>query len=161
MELAEQCLLFMTEGSSGPYAAAMGREAYEAMLKAKNKKAERIQRQRALRKLKEQKLIRIQEKGENFAIAFTQEGKIVVLKQRIIEKADRLPNNKVCLVSFDVPEDIRYIRLMLRKLLKQAKFKQVHKSVWVTKHDVIKEFRHLINLLHAHRWMKIYEATEK
>jgi DNA-binding transcriptional regulator PaaX len=155
-EIIDRCFLFASEGSAGPYAAAMGREEYEAMLTAKKRKRAR----EAIQRLKKQKLLRIREEGEEFIVSLTKKGRIEAVRYWILTKKDLLPNRKVCLVSFDFPEDIRGARHVWRDFLKLAKFKQAHQSVWVSRRDVVNEVRLLVGFLNAEHWVKVFEASE-
>lgn len=160
LDFADRCLLFMSEGRSGPYAASLGSEEYYRILNAQWRKQERKRTREYLERLQKQKLLVIRKVGETFHIRFSTEGAIIVLKDRILKKETLLPDGERCLVSFDVPESIRSVRWSIRDLLKKAKFKQVHKSVWVSDRDVCGELRELARLLHADRGMKVYRVLE-
>lgn len=153
-EIADRCTLFMTEGTSGPYAAAMGREEYEAMLRAKDRK----HRWAELHALKQRNLLKLREEGNRIVCLLTNDGYATVLKERIIRTKTPLMNGFVCLVTFDVPEDLRDVRLMLRRFLKRAGFTREQKSVWSSPYHVIEPMLELIRLLKCKRWVHIYLA---
>lgn len=156
LELADRCFLFASEGRSGPYAAGLGRTAYEAVLRARQRKHNRNQ----LLRLKQQRLITIRKQGKDFLLNFTDQGKILVLKDRIIQKKASLPTGQYCLVSFDIPEKIRRVRWAFRDLLRQAKFQCDHQSVWISHRDVGEELHMLTRFLHAQRWIHVYQVVE-
>lgn len=68
--------------------------------------------------------------------------------------------NSHLMVIFDIPEEIRHKRRKLRYILRQLEFRQVQKSVWVTKLDVRKYLRTKINLYSLSPYVKIYEVSE-
>jgi len=74
---------------------------------------------------------------------------------------NKLPDGRECLVSFDVPEHVRNVRWHIRRLLKNAGFEMVHKSLWKSKSDVVKDFVELIGYLGIQDWIKVYVAEQK
>ncbi len=126
----------------------------------RNKRFARIMKIQAQKRLVEQELIKLEEKGEKIRISLTRRGRIEVLKQSIVETKKQLPEGKYCLISFDIPEHTRNIRWMIRHLLKEADFEIVHLSLWKSKKDVVGDLVMLINEIGASEWVKIYLAEE-
>ena len=65
------------------------------------------------------------------------------------------------LVSFDVPEEYAFKRRQLRSLLKELKFVQQQKSVWVSRLDYGDMIWELVRDLGLHEYVRIYRAIEK
>jgi CRISPR-associated endonuclease Cas2 len=61
---------------------------------------------------------------------------------------------------FDVPEDIRRIRSMIRRLLKSIGFEQLQRSVWYGNVGIEKELREYMDKLGAIKYVKIFRATD-
>lgn len=109
-------------------------------------------------------IIRLKEGG------FIKEEKIgneVVVK--LIKSADyiRVDNDqekqwdgKWRIVSFDIPEEKRVIRNLLRRNLKKWGFKHLHKSVWVSKMNVYRKLTEYIRDLKIEKWVTVMEADK-
>ncbi len=72
-------------------------------------------------------------------------------------------NRKWHIVIFDIPEEIRYNRDMLRKLLIDFGFKRLQNSVWVTPHPIPAEFKEIMkeNDLHSYiRYLVVDEIND-
>lgn len=65
------------------------------------------------------------------------------------------------LVIFDIPEDKRGIRDLLRRKLKDWGFRSFQKSVWVCKNDVTDKLRKLIGKLGLEDWVAIIESDDE
>lgn len=154
LEIAWGCLVFMTEGMKGPYIAGLGREKYKAIFCAPEGK----QKRRALRCLQQQKLIRIQEQGKRILITLTTAGKAALLREKIYNTADLLPDGQQCLVVFDFPLDARNARNAFRYFLKEVHFVRIQQSVWMTKYNVGAMLRVLVRMMDCEDWIRIYHA---
>lgn len=99
-----------------------------------------------------------------------QEGLIVFDKQGIPRLTDKgrshitpyipqtLPNGAQLIVAFDIPESDRAKRNRLRTLLKELKFTQVQKSLWVSDKDY-REYLHAeIETSNLQDQVRVYEA---
>ena len=64
------------------------------------------------------------------------------------------------MVTFDIPEKLRYKRRNLRLLLRELSFKQVQKSVWVTDLDAKNYLQMNIKQEFLEPYVKIYEVSE-
>lgn len=71
----------------------------------------------------------------------------------------KLKNAKL-MVIFDIPELERAKRSYLRVLLRQLKFRQVQKSVWVTDYDFRDYVIYESEQYGFRKYLKIYEALE-
>lgn len=148
--------MFTISGCKTPPDAFLDRKRYEAICKSQ----EAWRTKQLVRRLKEQKLAEIRVRGERVQIALTQHGKIEGLRMYILNTEKRLPRGEFCLVSFDVPEDVRRARWSLRHFLKAAKFERVHHSLWKTDKDVVMAMRLLVEAMGAKRWITVFCTRE-
>jgi DNA-binding transcriptional regulator PaaX len=113
------------------------------------------------KELEKQKLLKIQEKGKRIEIAITEKGKMKALKEEILNCSEKLPKGVVCLVTFDIPENVSKSRQILRLFLKKAGFYQIHLSVWQSENNLAKPLQTLVDDLGITKWVKVYTATDE
>lgn len=63
------------------------------------------------------------------------------------------------MVVFDIPESERRTRNFFRRFLKEAEFKQLQKSVWITRKDVFCELEDLIKSFGNKKWVYLIKAS--
>lgn len=146
----------LSSGRHMPSTSILSRASYEEIME----KRKLYESRKLLKRLKDQKLLKIKEKGNRIIVSITDKGKYRLLKSDVLYGAEFLSGYKVCLVSFDIPEHVRASRDVLRAFLKEADFEQVHRSVWRTKYDVVKPLKELIDNLGIGDWVKVYVANE-
>ena len=146
--------VFLSSGYSVPPRYACDRESYQKFMQEHKE----IQARKQIYELKRQKIARLLKKGNEVEFELTDKGRIEVLKRKVLTTAEVLSDNQVCLVSFDIPENVKKVRFIFRRFLLQIGFKQVHLSVMQTKLDVVEPLRQLIDMLDISRWVKIYKA---
>lgn len=112
---------------------------------------------RAIQQLKRTKLVRIRKEGDRAWCLLTDKGRQEALKERV-RIAEKLPEDYVCMISFDVPEQERAIRQHIRRLLKDWGFKMDHQSLWTTDKDIFVPFYEYMKDLKSFKWFRIYEA---
>lgn len=155
VEFVERFALFVTEGKRGVMAASIGRSAYDRWLLKRKWK----QGHETLCRLRNQGFLHISNRGDRFIATLTDKGRVAILRNRICTKSKRLPEGRLCLISFDFPERIRRSRGVFRQLLCEAKFERKHQSTWVSNRDVTHEFVDLVRMLGAEEWIHIYHAV--
>lgn len=69
-------------------------------------------------------------------------------------------DGKFRIVIFDIPEQKRVIRNLFRRRLKDWGFKRWQQSVWITKRNVSKKLRLLINDLKIEDWIAVIESDD-
>lgn len=138
---------------------AMSMDRYEYMQVQRG--IEEAARRRAERVLRNKRIAEIQDKAGKVEVLFSKEGKTEFLKHAIIRCAKRLPDKQVCLVSFDIPETASGIRKMFRGFIKEAGFRQLHRSVWVTDKDVVELMGVLVKRLKISAWVSIFIARDR
>jgi virulence-associated protein VapD len=94
-------------------------------------------------------------------LVLTKNGKIKALETAIRASNINIPDEKICLVSFDFPEAARDARRHFRIFLKNVGFKYVQGSVWSTKKDAAAILRELIILLKISNWVEVFTASKK
>ena len=148
--------VFLSSGYSTPPEFVCDRERYYEFLR----EYEEVEAKKLVYELKRQKLIRLQKKGNEVMFKLTQKGEIEAIKETIRRQKRQLPDDQVCFVSFDIPENINKVRFAFRRLLKQSGFKQVHLSVMETRLDVLEPLKKLVEILKIEKWVKIYKGKQ-
>lgn len=69
-------------------------------------------------------------------------------------------DGKYRIVIWDIPENKRRLRDLLRRKLKEFKFKNLQKSVWISKRNVTVKLRKLIEELEMGKWVVILESDD-
>lgn len=113
-----------------------------------------------LKELERRKRLKLKKEGNNIMFEFTKNGVVYTLKNMIINNNHELPEGRVCIVVFDIPEDMRAVRSSLRRMLKQSDFYMIQKSVWESNRDVIDDLRALFNVLKVDQYVRVYHALE-
>ncbi|MFH1142735.1 MAG: CRISPR-associated endonuclease Cas2 [Candidatus Uhrbacteria bacterium] len=146
--------VFLTSGYSIPPAYICDRERYyEFMREQENYKVWRQSRE-----LEKRKYIEIREKGDFVFFELKRKGYLEALKQQVLHTTDELPDDLVCLVSFDIPENVKKVRNVFRDFLKKAGFEQVHLSVWQSRLNVIEKLAEYVRCMGIEKWVQIYKA---
>jgi len=120
---------------------------------------ERAQRCSAERRLKQQNLLEIERKANKIVLRFSTEGKIELLKYVILRSNRKLPGQQRCLVTFDIPEAAANVRKVFRTFLREAGFTQLHRSVWVTRKDVVGPMKLFIKKLQIASWTSAFVVS--
>ncbi len=118
-------------------------------------------RRRAIKTLARNHLVRVIGKESNQRYEMTTDGRILWLREVIIGIKKKMPGGLLCLISFDIPERERMARRTIRNLLKAARCRQYHASLWGTRKNIVKPLLELIDLLHVEEWVSIFEAKQR
>jgi hypothetical protein len=140
----------------------VGRDVREARLEAEEGMRMhelRMQRQ-AIDRLREREYVRLRKEGNRVVCELTDDGMVKALKTAIKASAAYFFDDRICLVSFDIPEASKNARIAFRRFLKSAGFKFVQGSVWSIKKDVIYELNILISRLKINKWVEVYTAQQ-
>ncbi|MBU1126390.1 MAG: hypothetical protein ABH826_05385 [Patescibacteria group bacterium] len=111
-----------------------------------------------LRSLERRKLVKLKRIGGELFYRISDDGVREGLKTRVISCNKRLPQEETCLIAFDIPEDIRNVRLALRSFLKKAGFRKVQQSLWESDMDVIADMEKLFKLLGIGKYTAVYKT---
>jgi len=151
LDLLEQVTIYEKGALAGDFG-------LKTSLRASHRDSEWISRRmqlQAQKRLVEQELIQLTELGERIKIELTSNGRSALLKQSILECEQELPSGEYCLVSYDIPEELRAIRNQFRNLLKQAGFEMVHLSLWRSTKDIIDTAQDYVKQLGVSQWVSI------
>lgn len=115
----------------------------------------------ALRRLARRRRIRIVENLNDISVQLTPQGREELQKQQFQELAIPVPHTwdgTWRMVIFDVPEEIRYIRDVLREKLQKLGFYQVQKSVFLYPYPCEQEMEFLKQCLGAEYHVHYFEV---
>jgi DNA-binding transcriptional regulator PaaX len=129
------------------------------------KQVDRRSMTRSLRRLSEQKLVEEKTLSDgSIRLVLTKEGKrqarfLDLYGQSIRLKRPRKWDGKWRVIIFDIPEDSRTFRNILRQHLREMEFHQLQKSVFVSPHPYEKPLLELVNLYGAAPFVHIMTVT--
>ncbi len=126
----------------------------EIALRAHRKAYQRIQY------LKRKDWIQTKKTETGLLIALTDEGKVEKMR-RCVETRRLLPNDRVCLVIFDVPEIASRGRREFRQFLKRLGFVMTQLSVWQSDRDLAEDVVAFIKQAKIAKWTAVYIAQRK
>jgi len=109
----------------------------------------------AIKKLELLDYIKIKQDKHNkqefkFKVSLTKKGAQEYLKYKIEKKKKKKWDGKWRIIVFDILEDQKKIRDLLRTKLKWMGFKELQKSVWIFPYDVEKETREILDVCNLH-----------
>ena len=139
-----------------PYAIlAMGFDGYRSL----QRDQEQYARQRALRSLAEQRLIKLRRVAAGYKVILTDKGARERYRLRILA-ADLFEDDRMTMVVFDVPETERRLRRMIRELLSEASFLPIQRSVWLSPFNAVQELTTFFNTIGKSHWIRVFEVKE-
>jgi len=110
----------------------------------------------ALRSLEKRKLIQTVKKGNNIFKVLTAQGEMEVLRHKIRTNKKEFSDGQICIVMFDIPEDIREVRRQFNQFLKSCRFENIQKSVFSTKYDIVSDLKDLITRMNVSGWVSVF-----
>lgn len=113
----------------------------------------------AIERLKEKQLIEYVGLGK-VVFKLTDAGADQVVREKLKIEDSKEWDGLWRLVIFDIPEDQRIARDLLRFKLKEWGFKQIQKSVWATKRNCTLVMRKFIKELGISQWVLVLESTD-
>ena len=156
LDLLHMTGMFLSSGYNLPSEAMLDRESYIQICREHEERRAKWM----IKEMQRQKLLSIEDRGDQIIISLTEKGKLEAIKKQILDGADELKDGALCLVSFDIPEHVSNSRKVLRNFLKQAGFTQIHKSLWHSRANLIEPLKALVEKLEIDEWVKIYKAYE-
>ena len=111
---------------------------------------------KALRKLRIDGYLDLEEYNNELVLKLTEPGKIEAAFRKVLR--DETWDGKWRIVIFDIPEKHLRVRNALRSKLKSWQFEKWQKSVWASKKNLTKPLSDLITKLGIGKWVKILEA---
>jgi DNA-binding transcriptional regulator PaaX len=116
---------------------------------------ETSRRRAALKSLETQKFIEIRRRGNRMYVQLTEKGCLHALRERIRSSHKSLPKGHWCYVSFDIPQHVQRFRSLLRDVLKDARFRMRHQSLWISDRDVGDDMARFVKALRAEDWIHV------
>ncbi len=107
--------------------------------------------------LKRTNYITTKQQGDRLIINLTAKARCATLL-RSLSQAPRLPQGFSTLVIFDIPEQVKRARQTLRLFLKNGRFKQLQKSVWLLNRDVVPILQQFISEHKLGNWVRVFRA---
>ena len=111
---------------------------------------------RTLRRLREKGLVEIVNE-KDVLIKLTDEGKTRALWEKV-RHLEGVWDLRWRIVAFDIPETHSTIRDVFRRRLKEFGFKQLQKSIWISKADCTQILRNYVKDLGIAKWVTVLEA---
>lgn len=135
------------------------------ILEIKKMKVKREKIEKAIKNLKQRKILSIKRKNDKVYVYLKEKGEKRVIKHSIkllldFKKKKKRWNGKWFLVFFDVPEIERRKRNYLRQLLKELGFYQYQESVYIFPYECEREVVLIRKIVDAGKFMK-YIIAEK
>ena len=133
----------------------------------KEKMRTRKIKQNLIYKLEKDGLIERKKEGKISAIFKTKKG--LEKEQELKEKREMFlskngyktkKSDKFSIITFDIPEIERKKRDWIREALKNLKFRMVHKSVWMAKVKIPREFIDKLFKLRMNDYVEIFEISK-
>lgn len=112
----------------------------------------------AIKRLKEKQLIEYVDIG-NVVFKLTDQGEDQVMRMKL-KNEEEAWDGIWRLVIFDIPEEQRIARDLLRFKLKEWGFKKVQNSVWATKKNCTKVMRRFVKELGVEKWVIVIESND-
>ncbi|MFA6145756.1 MAG: CRISPR-associated endonuclease Cas2 [Patescibacteria group bacterium] len=102
---------------------------------------------------------KINREGEGYLLTPKGENKVLTIKVRDLEKK-KDSKDEWLMIIFDIPENMRRNRDMLRRFLYTLGFQKVQQSVWASPYDVYDELKAVVNNLNIRKYIKILKVKE-
>lgn len=137
---------------------------YSDLYRLKKKYArERTKKQfsRLVYYLKRKGYIKIKNLEQKKGIMLTRKGAEKVLKIRLKSTERKLrKDGKWQMIIFDIPEEKRHLRDLLRENLYILEYKMLQQSVWVCPYDVLKETEGILRRYNLDQYVKLFLIEE-
>lgn len=113
---------------------------------------------KAIARLKQKGLVAQEKAAEGeLLLRLTDEGKQLLF---LTEPEDKVWDGKWRIVIFDIPEQKRLVRDLFRRNLKKWGFKNLQKSVWISKKHVTEKLIGYIKYLKIEKWVLVIESDK-
>ncbi|MCK9578798.1 CRISPR-associated endonuclease Cas2 [bacterium] len=97
--------------------------------------------------------------GDGYFLTPKGENKILTIKIRDLEKKKN-SKDEWLMIIFDIPENMRRNRDMLRQFLYTLGFQKVQQSVWISPYEVYDKLKVVVNNLNIRKYIKILKVKE-
>ena len=111
--------------------------------------------------LKKNGYIKIKNLEQNEGIILTKKGAEKVLKAKLkIKDNKKRSDKKWQMIIFDIPEEKRYLRNLLREKLILLKYRMLQQSIWICPYDVQKETEFILRKHSIDPYIKLFLIEE-
>ncbi len=111
--------------------------------------------------LKKNGYIRIKNLEQNEGVILTKKGTEKVLKVKLKTKDGKKRSDKKWqMIIFDIPEEKRHLRNLLREKLILLKYKMLQQSIWICPYDVQKETEFILRKYSIDSYVKLFLIEE-
>lgn len=117
-------------------------------------------RERTLSQLKSKGFVKTSGRGTNTRVGLTPKGALEFLCMSVHE-ADFLPEDRICLVAFDIPETERALRKRFTRILHRTYFFRQQRSVWISPLDAEVPMRRLVRALGLDGRVVVYTVLKR
>lgn len=118
----------------------------------------------ALKRLEKRGLIKRIESNDEVKLELTEKGKIrldqIQISDLILPEPPKDWDSQWRIVLFDVPEELKQIRTIFRRKLKQLGFKYLQKSSWIYPHPCEEVLIKLIKRLKIENYVRVVVASQ-
>jgi hypothetical protein len=112
-------------------------------------------------RLKKNGYIKIKNLEQNEGIVLTEKGAEKVLKTKLkMKNKQKRSDEKWQMIIFDIPEEKRYLRSLLREKLLLLKYNMLQKSIWICPYDVFKETESVLRKYSIDPYVKLFLIEE-
>ncbi len=112
-------------------------------------------------RLKKNGYIKIKNLEQNEGVMLTKRGAEKVLKVKLkTERKKRRSDEKWQMIIFDIPEEKRFLRDLLREKLRLLEYKMLQQSIWVCPYNVQKETELILRKHSLDLYVKLFLIKE-
>ena len=133
---------------------------YELKQEHKRQK-ERRQFSQLVYRLKKNGYIKIKNLEQNKGVILTKKGAEKVLKAKLkMKNKQKRSDKRWQMIIFDIPEEKKSLRNLLRGKLRLLEYRMLQKSIWVCPYDVIKETELVLRKYSLDPYVKLFLIEE-
>ncbi|MEA1936743.1 MAG: hypothetical protein U9N04_01365 [Patescibacteria group bacterium] len=111
--------------------------------------------------LKKRNYIKIKNLKQNKGIILTKKGAEKILKTKFkINKKKKRADKKWQMIIFDIPEEKRWLRDLLRDNLRILNYKMLQRSIWICPYDIQKETEFILKKHSLNLYIKLFLIEE-
>ena len=112
-------------------------------------------------RLKRNGYIKIKNLEQNKGVVLTKKGTAKVLKAKLkLKTKQKRSDGKWQMIIFDIPEEKRYLRDLLRDNLRLLGYKILQQSIWISPYDVFKETESFLRKYSIDPYIKLFIIEE-
>ncbi len=110
--------------------------------------------------LKKRGYIKIKNLKQNKGIVLTKKGTEKVLRAKFKTNKEKRSDGKWQMIIFDIPEEKRYLRDLLREKLRFLKYKMLQQSIWICPYNVSEETELILGKYSLDPYVKLFLIEE-